>query len=276
MKKYFTLIALLILPVIQIHSSGADPSQNSITAAEIDSKSDKEKIGYYIGMGDFYLKKNDYISAIESYNKALEIDDSDPVILLKSGEAYRLADITDEAINFYVRALKNKCSDIRVFLGMGVVLKEKLLYEESEKYFKKALEKEKNNITALDGLAYIYAEKGSYDLAIEMNKKLLLAKSNDETKNNIAELYIFSNNFEEAGKYFTASPESAVMSGYIALRSSSTQVTGSFGSDNETFIKGLSFLMKANTENAKKYFKILVDGKDDSLAKKLAIVLYGK
>jgi len=270
MKKYFTLIALLILPVIPIHSSGAD------SAAKIDSKSDKEKIVYYIGKGDFYLGKNDFISAIESYNKALEIEDSDPVILLKLGEAYRIADIKDEAINYYVRAMNRKCSDIKVFLGMGVVLKEKLLYEESEKYFKKALEKEKNNIAALGGLAYIYTEKGNYGLAIEMNKKLLLIRPDDETKNNIAELYILSNNFKEAGKYFTASPESAVMSGYIALHSSSTQVSGSFGSDNETFIKGLSFLMKANAENAKKYFKILVDGKDDSLAKKLAIVLYGK
>ncbi len=236
---------------------------------DIESRPDGEKINYYTAMGDRYLDKNDYISAIESYNEAIAIKEKNPGVLLKLGETYRRADMREEAVNSYMRALKYKCDDAKLFLGMGLILKSELLYEKAEIYFRKALEESKDNPAAVSALAEIYSEEGRYEEAIKMYKQLLNEKNPDGVKDSIAGLYVLSGDYAGAGKYFTPSPVSSVLRSYAG---SGNSVAAESGAD-ETFIRGISAMRKGNTAYAKKCFEALAGMKEDSLARKLAAAL---
>ena len=244
--------------------------QKDYTLQDIESKTDSEKIKYYIKMGDGYLDKNDYIAAIESYNEAIAIKDNNPDILLKLGETYRRAEMREEAVNSYFRALKCKCDDTKVFLGMGLVFKSELLYEKSEVYFTNALDKAKNNPVAVNALAEIYAEEGRYAESINMYKKLLTGSSGSAVKDRLALLCVLSGDYVEAGKYFTATPVSSVLRSYTGIAGGGTPD----GEADETFIRGISAMRREDMPYAKKCFETLAGMKEDSLAKKLAAALY--
>jgi len=272
-------ISLIFLALFRLYANTETiPGQTDYNLSDIGLKSNKEKIDYYTHKGDFFLSKYDYTSAIESYHKAIAIKEKNPEVLLKLGETYRLADMKEEAIGFYERAIKSRCSDIRVFLGMGMVFESKLLYEKADYYFVKALEKEKNNPAAIYESADIYEKKGRYSESIEMYKKLLSVLPGDAIKDKIAGLYILLNDYVEARKYLSQSSESSVLKSYLGLYSGSdvSEADSGSGTDNEIFLKGLALLRKGNSSRAGNNFETLANAKENSLAKKLAMVLCAK
>ena len=58
-------------------------------------------------------------------------------MLFLLGEAYRLADMKEEAINSYEKALEFGSKDIRIYLGLGNIFKLKYLYKKRNRSFKK-------------------------------------------------------------------------------------------------------------------------------------------
>lgn len=236
-------------------------------------KSKKEKIDFYISKGDERLLNGEYSYAIDYYNEAKTLKKKNPDVLLRLGEAYRLADMKDESIGSYNTALKYGSNDIRIFLGLGIVYRAKYLYEKAEEFYTKASEIEKNNTMALTGLADIYSEQGKYPQAIEFYKKVLLISPTDEVKLKLTMLNILVYYDGDVKQYDTATASSKILNGYINLKKNPGNAVSDFISADEYFLRAVAYLKKNDLSNAKKSLDILIDRKEESLSKKLSAAL---
>ncbi|PIU83722.1 MAG: hypothetical protein COS68_02530 [Elusimicrobia bacterium CG06_land_8_20_14_3_00_38_11] len=237
------------------------------------SKSKKEKINFYISKGDEHLFRGEYSYAIDCYNEARTLKKKNPNVLLRLGESYRLADMKEEAIDSYNKALKYGSKDIRIFLGLGIVYRAKYLYEQAEEFYRKASELEKNNTMSLTGLADIYSEQGKYPQAIELYKKVLVISPTDEIKLKLAMLNILTDYNEDVKQHNTAMAASKILNGYINLKKNPDIAISDFIFADEYFLRAVAYLKKNDLSNAKKSLDILINGKEESLSKKLSIAL---
>ena len=239
----------------------------------LSAKSKKEKIDFYISKGDERLLRGEYSYAIDYYNKAKTLKKKNPDVLLRLGESYRRADMKDEAIESYNKALKYGSNDTRIFLGLGIVHRAKYLYEQAEEFYRKASELEKNNTQALTGLADIYSEQGKYPQAIELYKKVLSISPTPEVKLKLTMLNILTDYNEDVKQYNTDLAASKILNGYINLKKNPDNAISDFISANEYFLRAVANLSKNDLLNAKKSLDILINGKEESLSKKLSIAL---
>ena len=239
----------------------------------LSAKSKKEKIDFYISNGDERLLRGEYSDAIDYYNEAEILNKKNPNVLLRLGEAYRLADMKDESIGSYNKALKYGSNDIIIFLGLGIVYKSKYLYEQAEEFYRNASELEKNNTIALTGLADIYSEQGKYPQAIELYKKVLSISPAAEVKLKLAVLNILVGYNEDVKQYNTALSDSKILNGYINLKKNPDTAISDFISADEYFLRAVAYLKKNDLSNAKKSLDILINRKEESLSKKLSIAL---
>ncbi|MBI5572995.1 MAG: tetratricopeptide repeat protein [Elusimicrobia bacterium] len=237
------------------------------------AKSKKKKVELYISKGDEYLLCGEYSYAIDYYDEARTLKKKNPKVYLRLGEAYRLADMKDEAIESYDKALKYGSKDIRNFLGLGIVYKSKYLYEKAEEFYKKAVELERNDTLALTGLADIYSEQGKYPQAIELYEKALSINPTDEIKLKLAMLNYLDGNENEIQKYNVISEYSTILNGYLELEKNPNNAISYFISADEYFLRAVAYLKKKDVLNAKKCLNLIISGKEDTLSKKLAIVL---
>ncbi|MFH1540936.1 MAG: tetratricopeptide repeat protein [Elusimicrobiota bacterium] len=246
------------------------------------SKSKKKKIDFYISKGDERLLLGEYSYAIDYYNKAKILKKKNPEVFLRLGESYRLADMKDEAIKSYNSALKYGSKDVKVFLGLGIVYKSKYLYEQAEKFYKKALELArmrtdffggKNNTQILIDLADIYNEQGRYLEAIEIFLKIVSVNPTDEVKLKLAMLNILADCEGGIEQYDTALASSKILNGYSNLNKNPDDAISDFISADEYFLRAVAYLKKNDLSNAKNNFDILINQKEDTLSKKLSIIL---
>ena len=251
--------------------------KNILIQNDIEQKTKKEKIEFYELTGDAYLEKNRYGDAINYYSEALKLERRNAGILQKLGDAYRITEINEEAIKAYNESIACGKETDAVYTGLGLIYDGMLLYEKAENYFLQSLELNRENAVAEKCLAEIYYKKGEYPKALEYYKKILSSESNQEIKDKIALLYVLTSNYAEAKKYFSQSLKSSVLRNYIELYGGSDPVAGgSEDSDNGIFINGLVLLREGNPSAARINFEALANAKEDSLAKKLSMVLCGK
>ncbi|MDD5687733.1 MAG: tetratricopeptide repeat protein [Elusimicrobia bacterium] len=283
MRKIFLIFGFMFALLVYLHADMEKTAEEKTTAIyTTGAKSKKEKIAFYVSKGDEYLLRSEYSYAIDFYTKAKEIKEKNSEVLFRLGEAYRLADMKNEAINSYNKALKYGAKDTRIFLGLGAIYKVKYLYEKSEEYYKKALEMEKNNIIAIKGLAEIYGNEGKYSEAINFYHKEFQIMQSDEIKLNLALLYILSNNYEEARKYVnTISGQSSdrqegnnILNGYLSIGKNLNSAISQLSSANEHLLLAMTYIKKNDFVNAKSNLNILINQTEDTLSRKLAIVLY--
>lgn len=276
MKKNILLLTIyyLLLTTYCLYSDMEKTAEEKASVSyNLSAKSKKEKINFYISKGDERLLRGEYSYAIDYYNEARILKKKNPNVLLRLGEAYRLADMKEEAIESYDKALKYGSKDIRIFLGLGIVYKSKYLYEQSEKFYRKASELEKNNTQALTGLADIYSEQGKYPQAIELYEKVLSISPTPEVKLKLTMLNILVGYDEDVKQYNTAMAASKILNGYINLKKNPDIAISDFISADEYFLRAVAYLKKNDLSNAKKCLDILINGKEESLSKKLSIAL---
>ena len=69
-------------------------------------------VGAYINKGANFSALNDFKNAIKNYNKALEIDSTNTMVLFNLGNNYKKLERYNEALNYYNKALNTKGNDL--------------------------------------------------------------------------------------------------------------------------------------------------------------------
>ena len=141
---------------------------------DISFKSD-EKIQLYLTLGDAWSEKKNFEKSDEYFEKALESDQQNAMIL------------NDYAYNLFKRNTKLQKAEEMVLKAMalepdngsyadtyGCVLMALGKLTEAETWIKKSLELEGENAEVLEHLGDVYVKQGKNNLAIEAYKKALI------------------------------------------------------------------------------------------------------
>jgi len=75
----------------------------------------------WVQLGHGYFDSDQYIKAVEAYNKALELDPNDPDILTDQGVMFRALGWYDKAVDNFVKANQLKPSHAQSLYNLGVV-----------------------------------------------------------------------------------------------------------------------------------------------------------
>ena len=164
-------------------------------AAKVDEKSPAS----LNNLGAFFYSKGLYIDAIDSFQKALDLEPKYALSLKNFGQAvkkaieenYDFAEESggemsftyDDAIKIFKKALKIDPSMDDVYNSLGEIYYHRGMYDTALKLFKKAIEKNVNNALAHYNMSFLYGEKGFFDKAQEEYKTAVAINPNfAETK----------------------------------------------------------------------------------------------
>jgi len=134
--------------------------------------SDKKDVGYYFDQGKEYFKKRNYPSAIESFERVLEIYPGYQEAYYEIGELYFRMQEPSQAIPYFKEAIELDSNSLMAYNLLADCLMSVGKFEEAEQVHKKQL-KIANGFIAMGktGLAYIYGIQGDYNKAIEATKE---------------------------------------------------------------------------------------------------------
>ena len=186
-------------------------------------KNNSDFLGTHVKKGDYYLKQGNLLKAIESYEKALKIDDINNQVRInlatlyynakkyeKAEEAFQkviqqepnygpayfslallYAELnkTEEAIEQLKKASKKMPENLRVYYNLGLLYEKKGDFKNAEKVFITGLKLDTNNQELLYGLAFIYAKSNQKEKAKNILQRLIeLYPSNQQYRNFINQL----------------------------------------------------------------------------------------
>lgn len=136
----------------------------------------------YKHLGDAYLYKGDFNSAIRHYTQAVETNPSMAVAVLNRGAAYylsgdraRAADDSDRAITLLNEHLARNPGDAEAYYDRGIAYYHKGDMDRAIADFTAAVGLEPGFVFAFDNRAGAYAEKGDYERALaDINESVRL------------------------------------------------------------------------------------------------------
>ena len=186
-------------------------------------KSNADFLGTHVKKGGYYLKQGNLLKAIESYEKALKIDNMNNQVRLnlatlyynaknykKAEEAFKIViqqepnygpvyfslallyaelNKTDDAIEQLKKATIKMPENLRVYYNLGLLYDKKEDYKNSEKAFIAGLKFDTNNQELLYGLAFIYSKSNQKEKAKNILQRLTeLYPSNQQYRNFLNQL----------------------------------------------------------------------------------------
>ncbi|WP_445747984.1 tetratricopeptide repeat protein [Polaribacter sp.] len=186
-------------------------------------KSNSDFLGTHVKKGGYYLKQGNLLKAIESYEKALKIDNMNNQVRLnlatlyynaknykKAEEAFKIViqqepnygpvyfslallyaelNKTDDAIEQLKKATIKMPENLRVYYNLGLLYDKKEDYKNSEKAFIAGLKFDTNNQELLYGLAFIYSKSNQKEKAKNILQRLTeLYPSNQQYRNFLNQL----------------------------------------------------------------------------------------
>lgn len=98
------------------------------------------EVNLYNSRGYNSFKKGQFDLAIADYNRALEIDPNDPMVLANRAIAYAAKGDFDKAIADYTKAVEVNPKDFRVYYNLGLTYINKGDFDKAIYYFNKTLE----------------------------------------------------------------------------------------------------------------------------------------
>lgn len=165
-----------------------------------------KNIDALICVGLCYRNLEDYDKAIEYYNNALEIEPDNKTALNNRGYALEMKDQIEEAIEMYKKSLEEDPNYDMPLVNLTKIYIDRKDYQAAIKVYKNALEGDSiNTANWIDlGRAYRFMEK--YDKAIlAYNKALKLVPSNKVVHNNIGYVFFVKKEYEKAIDSFSES-----------------------------------------------------------------------
>ena len=120
----------------------------------------------YTGLGHAYSKKGDVDAAIESFYKAIALNDKDAHAYTGLGHAYSQKGNIDAAFAAFQRACLLDDKNVHAFIGLGHLYVRTGRMDLAELYFNKVLFINANEPRACRGLSDVYIQQGKTDKAI--------------------------------------------------------------------------------------------------------------
>lgn len=154
------------------------------------------------GEGIAYLKSYNYPKAIESFDKALKIEESEKLnldILYYKGSAQIKAGLYEEAAKTYTEIIENNVNDSGSYFARGTVYERLGDYEKSLADYDKAIEMDKKNYEYYFGKYFLMLTMENEEGAKEVLTKAQSIKGNTQKdKYNIAKVDFLLGNYDEA------------------------------------------------------------------------------
>ena len=158
----------------------------------------------YLNRGNLYLRKGEFLSAIQDYDKAIEMEPDSAVCLYNRGMAYEKTGQYQKAILDFERAIEEDSNFSRVYNDQAWLLSTcpNHRYRDGAmalKLAKKALDLD-NSAYNLDTLAAAYAELGQFKDAVTVQRAALKMLEKEGDTKNMMEEFIERLNFYEQNR----------------------------------------------------------------------------
>ncbi|PJZ75621.1 tetratricopeptide repeat protein [Leptospira neocaledonica] len=105
----------------------------------------------YFGKASAYMNSEDYKNAIGYFEKARQIDNSDPILFVNMGLCSKLIGHFDQAKDYFIHAAELKNNYATAYYNLGLLFKSNNK-EEAKKYFNLAIKSNPNHIEAFKEL----------------------------------------------------------------------------------------------------------------------------
>ena len=169
------------------------------------TRQDPMNILGHIAFGNVSLERQDYDQAILEFRKTLWLNPKVREAYVGLGNTYLKLDNWDQAIYYYNYALSDTTQDTQFHVIMGEFFQDKGLSKEAETHFLEAIRMDSLNVSAHLGMVDSYARRGKIDVALIgydslTARKLLPMKTRIEK--NIGLAYFKKGDSERAIEWF--------------------------------------------------------------------------
>lgn len=141
----------------------------------------------YLSLGDIYLQEGNLDDAIETYEKAIQLDSGNSESRYSLGQAYLKAGNLDNAYEQFLQVTKISPQDPAGYYGLGDVARAEGNLNEAATLFKKSISLNKDFELAYRDLGYTYADQGEINKA---NEQLSILEANSSDYASDLESYI--------------------------------------------------------------------------------------
>lgn len=173
------------------------------------------------GEGIAYLKAHKYTEAIQKFEEALAIKESDKLnldILYYKGNAQVKAGLYKEALDTYTDIIKMKPGDSSSYRARGDIYRRLGEFDSGLAEYDKAIDLDKNNYDYYFGKYFLMLDKKDTEGAKEVLKKALSIKgSTQKDKFNIAKVDYYMEEYENAIKGFSVAYSNGFFEAYYFL-----------------------------------------------------------
>jgi tetratricopeptide (TPR) repeat protein len=161
---------------------------------------------------------------ISAYNEAQTRYPTSVVIPRTLGHIYARLGDQSKAVEYYQQAIQMGDTDVQTVLAMADMYLGLKDYEQAAKAYQLAIQRDPQNLQAHSNLGYVYAQLGHSDEAIQENLRVLQLNPNDYVSHrNLALLYRDSGRLDEAineaQRVVEVAPENELGTAYVLLGS---------------------------------------------------------
>lgn len=226
----------------------------------------------YRAKGIAYFKKHDYSTAIQFFDKALDISELSSLnldILYYKADSQVKAGLFDKAIDTYSTIIKNKSSDADAYCSRAYAYKMLKNYEKSLKDYDKAIKLDNKNFDCYIGKYFLLLDMGYKEKATAV----LGAASNIETKTkednfNLAKIHYYMGDYENAIEEFGEAHKNGFAEAYYFLGSIYEQKKEYKKAVNNysKYIKEETYIPSAAVYNGISYCLIQLENYEEALS----------
>ena len=190
--------------------------------------------------GNYFFELKRWKEAGECYDKAIVLNDSDPIIHENRGLVYEKVQRFMEAEQSYLKALEYDNISGRLHNRLGVFYYNQAKYDRSVEYYKQAIERSPNETVYLENICLAFETMNLIDEAEPYYLKLLEIKpDNDRILNLLGIINYKKKNYEKALEYY----QNAII--HSAGNAVYYENLSSLYRDNKQYQEGLEALQKA-------------------------------
>ena len=136
-------------------------------------RADPKNFINYFYLGDIYRKIKKYDSALNNYQKSIQLNNKFPEGFNNLANIYREIKDTKNSILFFKKAIELNPNYINAIYNLGVVYFEVEKYDESSNCFKRVLEISPKHLASLNNLGLLFKKIKYYEEALKCFEKVI-------------------------------------------------------------------------------------------------------